>query len=364
MATENEVDTEDLRSVIEAAIEENEEETESSASAPEEEEIKEESEEESEEPKETEEIEEEGKVPEAKFLPPEGEEGEGEEEEKAPLESGPPAPVSWRGAAKAEWSKVPNEARQEIIRREREVDKVLRDTVEARRFQQSFNQVVAPFQNFIAAGGGDALVSTRNLMQTAAVLQAGSPAQKAQIAAKIVQDFGVDIEMLDSALVGQPMQANGSSSPNIEHLIDQRMAPVTKFVQQWEQRARAEEQALEQSVEEELDAFEADPKNIFFRDVQDDIMVMMSIAAERGEELSLADAYDRAVRMRPEFLEVVERQSRGKKVSQNRKTLEQKKRAASSVQARTPQAAGGPEGPDPNDLRAVIMAAMGQYESD
>lgn len=294
----------------------------------------------------------------AKFLPPEGEESGTESgDAEAGTEPAERVPVAWRGEAKAEWDKVPAPVRQEVLRREQEVNEVLRESSRSRQFEQAFHQTVAPFQQFIAADGGDPLQATRNLMQTAAVLRAGSPVQKAQTVAQIVQQFGIDIETLDSALAGQPMPGPNGGQPPPQYVSDPRLDQVTQFMQGLQTRAQENQQAFQASVRSEIEAFENDPANMFFKDVEQDIEVLMRVADERGQEMSLKQAYDQAIQMRPELRAVVERQKGNGKQTQ---TLTQKKRAAASIQARSPQVSAPKE---PETLRGAIEQAWDLAES-
>lgn len=292
----------------------------------------------------------------AKFLPPEGEGGGGGEEPAPKAEPEERVPVAWRGGAKAKWAEVPQEVRQEVLKREKEVNAVLQQTARSRKFEDAFQRTVAPFQSFMAADGKDPLTATRDLMQTAAVLRVGSPQQKAQVVADIVNQFGVDIQTLDGALAGASPGAGGGPQPgpDIESMIDQRMAPVNQFMQGIQQRAQQSEQALSQSVAEELEAFEQDPANLFFKDVEQDISVLMQVAAERGQTLSLKDAYDKAVRMNPELQGVKDLQQGAQRSQEQTTSLQQKKRAAASIQARRPQAAASVQA---EDLRGALESA-------
>ncbi len=294
----------------------------------------------------------------AKFLPPEGDE-QGDDADKAgtqPVEPEERAPVAWKGAAKQKWAEVPSEVRQEVVRREREVNDVLRESVASRQFQDAFQQTIAPFQQFIAADGSDPLTATRNLMQTAAVLRVGSPQQKAQTVAQIVQQFGVDIETLDGVLAGAPAQPGngGAIPPQVDQYINQRLAPVQQFVSGLQQRVQQHNQTQQTEIASEVDAFENNDQYPFFEDLREDMALLFERADQRSEELTLEKAYEQAARMNPQVWDIVSKQKAAQQAQRGNKTLEAKKRAAASLRGSVSAPATPPE---PTTLRGALEAA-------
>ena len=64
-------------------------------------------------------------------------------------------------------------------------------------------------------------------------LRMGSPIQKAQIMANLIEDFGVDIGTLDAAITGatpteQPAQVQNQ---HFEQLLNEKLAPVQQFLE-------------------------------------------------------------------------------------------------------------------------------------
>ena len=303
----------------------------------------------------------EDKAPEAKFLPPEGEEGQIEEAPAIPDVS-ERAPSSWRGEAKQHWGELPSEVRQEVMRRERHVNDVLRDSADARHFQDTFEEVVRPYASFIAADGQNPLQATQNLMQAAATLRAGTADQKVAMAYDIIKRYGVDIQMLDSMLAGEtPVPGGGlpgqpgavaPGDPLLQY-IDQRLAPVTEFVDDLRDFRTNRQRALEAEVDTEVDTFAADPNNVFFEDVREDMAVILETAANQGRNMTISQAYDVALNMNPELAKIQSQRRVAQNALDRQKTLAQKKAAAASVQ-------GTSVSPAPSvadDMRSQINAA-------
>lgn len=246
-------------------------------------------------------------------------------------------PVAWRGAARQHWGELPQPVREEVIRREREVNTVLDESASARKFVTEFNEVVQPFQSFMAADGVTPIQATQNLMRTAAALQVGNPQQKAAIATEIIRKYGVPIDVLDSMLAGETplesvghQQGHAAGHSEMQRYIDQRLAPVNQFMQGLQTARQQRDQETDASVESEIDTFAADPKNTYYEDVREDMADLLEMQARRGKSMSIQEAYDAALRLRPDL------QSAGQPAPQStfqqrQESLERKKLAAASV---------------------------------
>lgn len=298
---------------------------------------------------------------EPKFLPPEGAEQETGDQ---PVEPEERVPVAWRGEAKELWKDVPAPVRQEVLRRENQVNEVLRESADSRRFLEQFQRTVAPYQQYWVAEGSDPLTATRNLMQTAASLRAGTPQQKAQVVAGIIQQFGVDIEALDNAIVGSgPVpagQGNGGMTPDVQAYLDQQLAPVNQFMNGLQQRAQQQGETQQRSVAAEIDAFEQDPKYVYYENVREEMADLLEMASKRGQEMSLEQAYNKAVAMDPKLSELTRKRQEAERAKRDRQTLEEKKRAASSLQVGTPTQVTPKE---PKDVRGAIELAWQKHSA-
>lgn len=74
-------------------------------------------------------------------------------------------PQSWRPAQKAKWAALDPEVRQEVIRRERDMERTLGSTVEARQLHQSFTQAVNPYMARIASLGVQPVAAVVELLR-------------------------------------------------------------------------------------------------------------------------------------------------------------------------------------------------------
>ena len=262
------------------------------------------------------------------------------------------APASWGIPEREGWGALSPEIQAQIDKREKEIGHSLTTTGEARRFHEEFNTTVDPFKHFIQAEGATPIQAVGNLLQTAATLQGGSQQQKAQRVAELISHYGIDIRTLDSLLAGEAPEDPQSHA--LGQMLDQRLAPVTQFMQQQQNNQQQEYQQQQQSVNNELGNFLA--ANEFAKDVQTEMGDLMEMAGRRGESLDLKGAYERALMIRPDIQGVIQQRLAQGQAQQNNRQVAQKQQAAVSVAGGTASVA--PTTP-PNDLRSALIAAMG-----
>lgn len=206
---------------------------------------------------------------------------------------GEPAPEAWKPKARNAWTNIPTEAKQEILRREREMVQTLQQTSSQRQIADAFIAAVNPFEMMVRAENTDVITATRELFGQAAILRIGTPVQKAQLVANVIKRFGVPIKDLDALLVGEEVpDADGK----LAMMLQQQLAPVREFMSTIEQTRQQRVQKVDAEADTEIDAFAADQANEFFMDVKDDMADLIEMAAKRGQKMSLKQAYDKAVR--------------------------------------------------------------------
>jgi hypothetical protein len=236
--------------------------------------------------------------------------------------------VSWKPGPRESWSKLERPVQEEILRREKEISTTLRDSADDRKLAREFKDTIQPFMQFIEADRSTPIMATKNLMATAAGLRVGTPMQKAQIAADIITQFGVDVQTLDNLLAGR-VQAPMNQE------LEQRLAPINQFMQEQQNQAQRQYQEMEQSVESELEAFANDPKNEFFSDVKETMGDILDIAAQRGIKMDLQTAYNRAIMEHTEISEILaQRKADGQAAAQAASAQAAKAKAVSVKGAR------------------------------
>jgi len=267
-------------------------------------------------------------------------------------------PVSWKPEAREEWSKAPPAIQQEVMRREREITETLRTTAEARHFAQQFHQVVQPYAQMIQAENATPIQAFQNLMQTAAALRTGTAQQKAALVTEIIAQHGIDVEQLDNMLSAR---FSGRQAPapqqDVMSLIDQRLAPFQQYLQTQQQQQYLAQQQEMQALQQETANFLNDPQYEFANDLAPDIADILDMAANRGQKISLQDAYNRATMLHPTISEIIQRRKTGQSAANDSEAAIRARRAAASVSDNgAPSRDSGND--DGEDIRSALTASM------
>lgn len=264
------------------------------------------------------------------------------------------APQSWKPAEKAKWGSLDIGVRAEIQRRERETTKTLQEAAGARKFAQGFEGAVKPYVGRYQQLGIPPTKVIENLMQVDHVLATAPAATRAQLMAKMIGDYGIDIEMLAAAIDKQPIEDNGESK--LEAMLAAKLAPVQQFIEGQTQREQEARQRDFQRQVQSVETMEADTvKYPHMSLVKEDMADIMEINLRRGVTVTLDQAYNRAVQMNPEAsAQAVQmaKQSQAQKANESA----QRSLAASLSVSGSPSSVRTAVPAD--DLRATIEAAV------
>ena len=239
------------------------------------------------------------------------------------------APQAWKPEAREFWKDIPEAARREIMRTEQNVQQTLRDTVEDRRFAHAVKETIRPFEYLIKAENGNPIQAIDNLMSTAARLRTGNANDVAGLVTEIVNQFGIGrfgqgfINSLDSSLAGKvPTQQ-----------VDPTVAAMQQQIQQMQNyftnQQQYQTQQVERGAQTEVSSFMQTAE--FGNDVREDMADIIELAASRGQEISLKDAYDRACWANPEIRNVMAERQNRERAQQTNQVAQTARRAAVSV---------------------------------
>jgi hypothetical protein len=277
------------------------------------------------------------------------------------------APASWKGDAKKLWGDLPADVRSEISRREKDTLQVLQKSAEDRKILQSVNDAITPHNDLITASyGGDPLKAIGGLLNTEKILTSGNQATKAQVVARIIQNFGVDVNALDAVLSGKDMPPEVRQQSEVQQAVSQAVAPLHQYIQQQKLREQQAVQARSNRVTQQIEGMANDPVNYpYFNEVREDMADIVEMSANRGIDISLEEAYTKAVNFNGRTAS-----ANGQRVSaqtDTQKALEahQEAQAAkgASVSVSGSPSSTGPSAPtDTGDLRSVITHAMGNQK--
>jgi hypothetical protein len=239
------------------------------------------------------------------------EEGEApKEEDKGSSEPVDKAPDGLSADAREQWKDTPQAMKDAINKREEQFAQGIFQKDQAAKRAYAMDKAMMPHQQLFALTGNNPPEMVSNLLTTASVLQMGTPQQKAEIAAQIINDFGVDIAALDGVLSGQTVP-RGTQQPQ------QPQMSVDQQVQQALQRERNAQ--MGNQVNGELQQFMQDPKNEFVKDVQREMLMVADGIAASGENLTLPQIYEQACYMNANVRSVMATRDQANRMTASKK---------------------------------------------
>ena len=265
-------------------------------------------------------------------------------------------PKSLRLELKDHWEKAPPELQQAFAQRDADYEKGItqyktRDA-EARAITEQF----APYEWILRNEGTTPAQAIAPLLQTAALLRTGTPAQKSQAVAHMIQQFQIPIDQVSAHLGGAAPVQQDSHYNDLAQQVQQLTQHITQ--QQYEAQKSNENRAL--SV---IQQFASDPANLHFEAVSDRMLQLLQAPQVLGDTSQMSEreklqlAYDTAVRLDPQLAQSLYAQQQQQ--SQAQAQVQRARTAAVSVRG----APGGSVNPAINqtDRRAVIANALRSF---
>lgn len=263
------------------------------------------------------------------------------------------APSSWKPAAREAFAKAPPEVQAEAVRVDYEVRKAMQESARARQFESEFSQATQPYAAMFQQAGLNPVQAAQSAFRTIHQLQSGDPRARAAIFADLMRTYPTDVEALAGAI------DNPASRPAVDPEAIVRQAEE-RMMAKLEARQR---QHLQAKTGQELETFAASHE--FFEDVRHEMGGIMEAAnvrsqaaVARGEppiEMTLEEAYNRAIWANPEKRAIVQQREQAKSAATAQAATQRASVAASSVRN---QPATPVNGATPGDLRSDINAAI------
>ena len=251
-------------------------------------------------------------------------------EEPPPKDSSLKAPVNWSATEREQWSKIPGDVQERIHEREKDMATAMADTAQARTTQGRINQLGSEYASVLASEGvSDPVQAAEGLFKTVAQLRLGSPQQKAQQIAQLIEHYGVDVAALDNQLVNTP-QAQQESE--LERMVQQRMQPYEQLMQQ--QQAFQQQQVQQVRTQADNQVAEFGKEHEFLNDVREPMAAMIDAAAGRGTNLKLKEAYNMACAIDPAISKILEQRKQQETLTGQKTALQAKQQAASTLNGR------------------------------
>jgi len=256
-------------------------------------------------------------------------------------------PVALSPEAREAWKDTPKVMQSAIAEREREYTMGLQKHADNAARAVDMDRALEPFRQYMGMAGGPPAQVIGNLLQTASILQMGSPVQRAQQVATLITQFGVNIDALAAALDGAPQPAGVQRESEMTTAINTALKPYQEMLSQQQQFQQQQYQQGQQVVDTDIQAFAADAKNEFYNDVKIDMADIFDLAEKRGIEMTMPEAYRRACLIRPDIQAIVKGRAK-------QHIVDSRRTAASSIHG-TPGGSGG--GPGDLTLRDQLSNA-------
>ncbi len=203
-----------------------------------------------------------------------------EVEEVKPEVEVTPAPASWSKDKHEFWGKMPKEAQDYYLVREKQMLDGLEQYKGDAGLGKQMKEVFTPYKAFLNAQGIDEPKAAQYLMNAHYKLSSAQPAEKQAYFAQLARSYGIDIG---------GTQEQSDIDPNVKALQDKVYALESNLTQ----REQAQINETRSKVTKDVEAFASDPKHIYFDEVADDIVAHLNAGA------SLQDAYEKAVWANP-----------------------------------------------------------------
>lgn len=196
------------------------------------------------------------------------------------------APTTWSKDALETWATVPARAQQEILKREEDMFRGMEQYKERADLGSQYDTVVEPYRAALAAENINPVELFQNFAGNHYLLSRGTQEQKLQIAANLINHYGISPADLVARLVDPP-----EINPEVEALRRELGEIKSGLTARQQQEQQQKYQALQQTVE----AFAVDPANAYFPEVADDISRLLN----GGVASTLQQAYEMAVWQNP-----------------------------------------------------------------
>lgn len=245
-------------------------------------------------------------------------------------------PQSWKEGAKAAWAQVPEAARLEVLRREKEITGIVAAAGEDRKYASTMKQAFAPFEAQIRAEGSTPEAAIGKLLNTAMALRTAPPAHKARLVASMITDFNIPLEPLVAALQGQPAPQGQPQQPQQQNVDPAAIAEQVR-AQLMQQLGAQRDSSLVAKANEEINALlEKQPMHgpdgtDYSEEIRADMADIIERKAARGLKISLEAAYSLAAREHPEVSKVLAKQERAAVAAKTPVSTQRARAAASSV---------------------------------
>lgn len=293
-------------------------------------------------------------------------------------------PPSLPAAIKAKFASLDPDVRQAFVALEDSVQTAKAEWGTKGQRLNRFEEIISPHLPRWEMNGLDAFTGIQSLIAAQSLLDRNPVDGLVQIArsygltpAHLAQAFG-----LPQANGQQPGPEGGyapTANPDIQAVLQSALSPVMSQVQTLQQQIAREREASQAAqlaeAQRQVEAFASDPANMYFHNVQDAVADLISLARQSGQDLSLKEAYERAVWADPTIRPHLMKAQADAVAAESARAADEAKKAAEAAQrakAQSAQRAAGsvtgspapgsaPSAGAQGSVRESLMAAMQEH---
>ena len=269
-------------------------------------------------------------------------------------------PASWSAAAKADFESLPEHIRKEVLKREGDIERGRAQWQSGAERLNRLDAILGPRTDQIRMRGMDEAQAIQALFAAQDFLER-NPIEGLR---HIARTYGVDPRALAApALAGvtapqQPGTLSGAQPPAHLQALARDVETLKGALEQQRQRS---DEAHKAGVLSQVEAFAADPANLYFENVRERMGALLRAGAARD----VADAYQQASWSDPDVRQALIRQSeawrQGQVSDAARAKAAQARHASGSITGSpSPGSSPGRGGPAPT-LRDELVSAWSRH---
>jgi len=263
----------------------------------------------------------------------------------------PAMPKSLRMELQPHWEKAPHELLSAVNQREADYEKGIAQYKTRDAEAKSITDLFEPYQWMLRNEGATPQTAIAPLLQTAALLRTGSPMQKAQSVAQVMQQFGIPLEHIQQLFSGE--------APQEDNQYNQLVQQVQQLTQHISNSQHQQDQSNNVRIHSEIAKFAGNPAYEHFETLQPKMITLLENPGILGDISKMTDgeklkiAYDVALRLDDSIPQIAQQQN----------IVQQVQRAkAAAIQVRGAPSSSASSAPNINDRRAVIANAIRQAQ--
>lgn len=225
-------------------------------------------------------------------------------------------PASWKKEWAEAWKATPRAAQEAFIERESQMATGAKAYATDAEYGRALKGVIGRHEDVLRQQGLDAPKAVEFLFNAHRSLSTGTKEQRQAYLARVAQSYGLE---LAAPAAADPNNPAAVETPAMKELRERQERLEAAINAENQQRFEAQRAATAREVE----AFASDPKNIYFEECADHIVMLL----KADPKMPLADAYAIAVQANP-----VTRQKELARLRQEWEA-ESRKRAAEAAKA-------------------------------